>query len=296
MIDTMRYDALRGHEDAFPLTLNAAYKFASEWSMNYHGAYQGREEASNAYVTETAYVTKARDPVKGKGRNIEERGSPISPAPTQKKSSSSATVKYYVCGKIGHYARDCEKRQETEEKALVTAGTVRSHTWRTDCGDSDEDEWEIANVTATETCFFSKYDVLLDYEASLNVFRSRDLNKNIRRSGRTITMHGVANRAKGVNIELEGEFNELGTVFVSEEASANILSFAAQVDSGVTMTSDSSYDRFMMKPLGSNNIYSFCRKNVVGSEGRFYCCDIRTMIRKTPTVYPEVLSDEEEGN
>ena len=109
-------------------------------------------------------------------------------------------------------------------------------------------------------------------------------------------MHGVANGAKGVNIELEGEFNELGTLFVSDEASANVLSFAAQVDSGATMTYDSSYDRFVMKPLGSDSIYSFCRKNVVGSEGHFYCCDIRTMIGKTSTVYPEVLSDEEEGN
>ena len=72
MIDTMRYDALRGHEDASPLTLNAAYKFASEWSMNYHGAYQRREETSNAYVTETAYVTKAWNLVKGKGRNSTE--------------------------------------------------------------------------------------------------------------------------------------------------------------------------------------------------------------------------------
>ena len=69
--------------------------------------------------------------------------------------------------------------------------------------------------------------MLLDNEASLNVFKNRDLIKNIRRSGRTITMHGVANGAKGVNIELEGEFNELGTLFVSDEASANVLSFAA---------------------------------------------------------------------
>ena len=84
----------------------------------------------------------------------------------------------------------------------------------------------MANVTATEACFFSKYDVLLDNEASLNVFSNRDLVKNLRKSTRSITMHGVESNSSGVNIEMEGEFNEIGTVFVSEKASANILSFA----------------------------------------------------------------------
>ena len=204
-----RYDSLRGNADAYPRTLNEAYKFASDFSIGQHGAYQRREEISNAYVAETVYVTKARVPVKGKGSNMVERGSPTSSAPIQDKRSTSSTVKCYVCGKMGHYARDCEKRQVAGETALVITGTARSHTWKTDDGESDEDEWEIANVPATETCFFSKYDVLLGNEASLNVFRNRDLIRNIRRSTQTITMHGVANGARGVNLELEGEFNEL---------------------------------------------------------------------------------------
>ena len=119
MRERMRYDALKGHADAYPATLNAAYKFASEYSVGQHGAYQRKEETSNAYVTDAAYVTKARDPVKGKGSNIVERGSPTLLAPIPKKRSSSSTVKCYVCGKMGHYARDCEKRQDTEEPALI---------------------------------------------------------------------------------------------------------------------------------------------------------------------------------
>ena len=63
MRERMRYDALKGHADAYPATLNAAYKFASEYSVGQHGAYQRNEETSNAYVTDAAYVTKARDPV-----------------------------------------------------------------------------------------------------------------------------------------------------------------------------------------------------------------------------------------
>ena len=288
MIASMRHDALKGHADAFPATLHAAYSIASDWNADDHRSYQGGGDVSNAYVTETALVTKARDPVKGasKGNNIVQRGLTVG---VGKRKTSSSSIICYVCGIAGHYARDCEQRKAPEEKALVATGGRKSSTWRSE-GESDDDEWEIANVTATESCFFSKYDVLLDNEASLNVFRNSDLVKNLRVSARTVTMHGVENNSNGVKVDLEGEFNEIGTVFVSEKASANILSFAAQVDSGAEMSYDSKFDRFIMKPAGSDNCYSFGRKNISGSEGRFYCCDVRTMIGKEPTLYPEPAS------
>ena len=99
-------------------------------------------------------------------------------------------------------------------------------------------------------------------------------------------MKGVEATSEGVNIELEGDFNEIGTVFVSEKASANILSFAAQVDSGATVEYDQLNDRFLMTPANSDNTYSFCRKNIAGTEGRFYCCDVRSMINKRSRAPP----------
>ena len=283
MIASMRHDALKGHADAFPATLHAAYSIASDWHGDDHSSYHGGGDMHNAYVTESALVTKARDPAKGtsKGSNTQ-RGMPMG---SIKKKSSSSTVICYVCGIAGHYARDCDQRKAPEERALVAAASTKSHTWRSE-GESDCDEWELAYVTSTESCFFSKYDVLLDNEASLNVFRNRDLVKNLRVSARTVVMHGVEDNSNGVKVDMEGEFNEIGTVFVSEKASANILSFAAQVDSGAEMSYDSKFDRFIMKPAGSDNYYSFGRKKLTGSEGRFYCCDVRSMIGKEPTSYP----------
>lgn len=53
------------------------------------------------------------------------------------------------------------------------------------------------------------------------------------------------------------------------------------------MSYDSKFDRFVMKPAGSDNYYSFGRKKLTGSEGSFYCCDVKSMIGKEPTSYPE---------
>lgn len=41
-----------------------------------------------------------------------------------------------------------------------------------------------------------------------------------------------------------------------------------------------------LRPRGSKRIYSFCRRNIPGSEGRFYVCDVNTMISSTETEHP----------
>jgi hypothetical protein len=41
-----------------------------------------------------------------------------------------------------------------------------------------------------------------------------------------------------------------------------------------------------MKPRVSHKMYSFCRQDIPGSDGRFYVCDTRTMIAKKPTFHP----------
>lgn len=73
----------------------------------------------------------------------------------------------------------------------------------------------------------------------------------------------------------QGEFGEFGTVYYSESASANILSFASQVDSGASIRYDHLSDCFTPQPKGNTRIFRFGRKRVVRSEGRFYSCDWR---------------------
>ena len=121
---------------------------------------------------------------------------------------------------------------------------------------------------------FSKFDVLLDNEASLNIFSNKELLTGIRKSERQIKVSGIE-AGGGVSVDREGDFGEFGTVFYSEEASANILSFASQVDAGAAVRYDYLSDCFTLQPKGSDNVYSFGRKTVPGSEGKFYSCDWR---------------------
>ena len=93
MLVSMRNDALRQLPDAYPQTLAAAFRIAAGWLSEDHGLAQGVGEIQNAYVTDTALVTKARDPEKGAGT----ASGKTSVAPAGKKKSSSK-VTCFVCG------------------------------------------------------------------------------------------------------------------------------------------------------------------------------------------------------
>ena len=103
--------------------------------------------------------------------------------------------------------------------------------------EGEPSEWGVALLASDEICCFSRFDVLLDNEASLNIFSNADLLTDLRKSGTTIRVSGIQ-QGGGVKVDHEGEFGEFGTVYYSESASANILSFASQVDSGASIRYD----------------------------------------------------------
>ena len=78
-----------------------------------------------------------------------------------------------------------------------------------------------------------------------------------------------------------GDFTDLGEVYFSQMASANVWSFAQQINSGARIEYVRAVDEFRMTPANSNRIYTFARKKVQGSEGRFYICDVRNLARGT---------------
>jgi Zinc knuckle len=100
-------------------------------------------------------VTKARDPDNG----AKAAGS---------KGKKAAEVICFVCGATGHYARDCEKRKGIGKALVASSAAV-------DEEEQQADEWDLALVTNEEMVFFSQHDILLDNEASINIFQNRDL-------------------------------------------------------------------------------------------------------------------------
>lgn len=141
---------------------------------------------------------------------------------------------------------------------------------------------EVTYITSAEMVLFSRDDVLFDSQASVNVFCNEKLLKNVRKSEKRVVLNGVQAKADGVIIELEGDFGEV----FSKDSTANILSYAVMVDQGNDVSYDKMIDHFLLKPLGSTNVYSFSRKQVSGSEGRFHCCNVTSMVEDRTIRYP----------
>ena len=142
-------------------------------------------------------------------------------------------------------------------------------------------------MTTFGRVLFSRDDALLDSQASVNVFCNRELLVNVRQSETKAVLNRVQAKAAGVAIDQEGDFLDVRNCYFSKEATANILSYAVMVDASNNVSYDKVNDRFILRPAGSRRVYSFCRNNVSGSEGRFYCCHVKTMVQEEPTTYPE---------
>jgi hypothetical protein len=186
MLVQMRNEALRKDPDAYPKTLAAAYRIASGWGNDDLPSGGGPIDIHSAFLADTAFVTKSRDPEKG----AKAAGS---------KGKKAAEVICFVCGATGHYARDCEKRKGIDKALVASSAAVEEE-------EQQADEWDLALVTSEEKVFFSQHDILLDNEASINIFQNRDLLTGVRESEKTLLLGGIQRGAAGVRVTKEGNF------------------------------------------------------------------------------------------
>ena len=98
MLTYMRNNAVQNLPNSCPSTLAGAYRVASSWTNAGAGVPLGAEQHS-AFLTDTLQETKEKIPRKG---------SKDKTAAPKKKSTS---VIFFVCGKTGHFTKDCEKTQ-----------------------------------------------------------------------------------------------------------------------------------------------------------------------------------------
>ena len=141
MLTSMRNNAVQNLPSSYPVTLAGAFRVASSWTSNGGSGPNGYEQHS-AFLSDTVFVTKARDSEKGKGGKT----------PDEKKSKAKASVKLtcFVCGE-NHYAKDCASR-----KLPATALLVATH----DEDDGEDDDREVAYLTTDEMVLFSRSHVL----------------------------------------------------------------------------------------------------------------------------------------
>jgi hypothetical protein len=172
------------------------------------------------------------------------------------------------------------REREKSEKALVATAVQE-----------ERDEWDLALVTSAEHALFSKHEVLLDNEASISVFQNKELLTGVRRAEKNVQLGGIQRGAAGVRVTEEGIYRDVGIVYYSDLASAKILSFASEIDAGADITYDKANDRFVMTPVSGEYAYYFGRKEVTGSEGRFYVCDTRTMIESREGIHVATVEE-----
>jgi hypothetical protein len=141
LLTALRNNAAIG-ASSYPTTLTGAYRAASTWTTDGLIPYR---ESHTAFVTEkstgkTKTSTKEK-PMKG---GLQEKSSSLS------KPSDNGC---FICGKTGHYCRDCPERKSTNLALIARDGD--SGGGYSDADSEDDNSKHLAFVT-TETALFSR--------------------------------------------------------------------------------------------------------------------------------------------
>ena len=285
MLAQLTNDATLGR--AFPQSLHAAWSVASGWKTasvkiaggsDMQSVFLLADEVTVGPVS-SKYTTLGSISSKPAGRSQSnakksQQPPPRNPLPSvQKQSSSFPTSETRTCRGClakGHIYRDCPDNPKRESKVMIARG--EDDTTEDDIYDSSAYIINDTSDPASSSIFFTATEVLLDNQAGRSIFKNKDLLSNVC----TVTpfyIGGIDGGSRGLCIQEDGEFNDLGRVGLATQAAANILSKTRLIDAGNAVAYDPDADVYHLH--GAQRSYTFSRKmNKNGSRSSHYACDM----------------------
>lgn len=286
MLAQLTNDATLGR--AFPPTLHAAWSVSSGWKTA-NVKTSGSSDLQSVFVLAddfTAGPTSSKSATSGQQTKQAGRFTPGNKkqplqstiAQPARKPSNVTTAETRTCRGClvkGHIYRNCpdnpQRSPTPETKVMIARGEDDA---------ADEDIFDspptfIINETSSQessSIFFTATEVLLDNQAGRSIFKNKDLLSDVT-SVKPFYIGGIDGDSRGLCIQEDGDFNDLGRVGLATRAAANILSKTRLIDAGNTVTYDAHADVYHLH--GPDRQYVFSRKlNSNGSRSSHYACDM----------------------
>ena len=228
---SLQNERAKGH-DTFPKTLDAACNLASNYKV-----VVATKGISIGGGTPTVFATTSA-PTKKTKRSPKRGGGAANPGgkdrtqsgrtgASGKKANSGRTLSLEcnLCHQEGHFMKDCPELEEC--KRIIAAKQnnceARHEHANISFATHGDDLDEVVLMAASDSVNLGKFDVLLDNQSTVHVYRERALLTNIRTTTVPINVTGIGG---AITVTKEGDSELLGQVALYDRrVPANILSF-----------------------------------------------------------------------
>jgi hypothetical protein len=227
MSDELANDLAKGKNN-YPNTAAEAMQLAQTYRSD--GRMIGDMVSGGKDTEESAYVTQEyKYKNKNKNRGYKRKSDTESDDPEKVRDYSS--VECYLCKQRGHFRNKCPMLAEAEKylkaKKLKSENETKQATvTKTDKNKNDKSgdvAFMVHDVAfANKKSLLDEYDILCDNQATINIFKNKDMLVNVTRASESISVGGVGGI---LEVDQIGELPGFGKVYYNPDCIANILCF-----------------------------------------------------------------------